>query len=159
MFGMSAKPIRFTCRARVPLAPEEIARRILDVAEWRRFRGYGPLPGIEEAVFENLAPQVVGSRIRVKNADGSRHLEEIVEWRPDRRLRLHMHEFSPPLSRLATSFDETWDLERAGNETNVVRSFELHARSNWTRPILWMISFLLKRAIARHLREGLAAPG
>jgi hypothetical protein len=29
----------------------------------------------------------------------------------------------------------------------------LHAKSAFTRPFLWLISFLLKRAIARHLRQ------
>ena len=72
------------------------------------------LPGIKAAEFEARTPEVVGTRIRVTNTDGSSHVEEIVEWEPDRRLRLRMGEFSPPLSRLATGFDETWEFERTG---------------------------------------------
>ena len=64
-----------------------------------------------------------------------------------------MHEFSPPLSRLATGFEETWEFSCVGRDTRVVRFFELHARSRVTRPLLWLISILLKRAIARHLRQ------
>ena len=147
------KPVAFSCRAILPIDPEEIARRILDLDRWPEFQGYAMLPGIKAARFDVRTPQVVGTRIRVTNTDGSTHVEEIVEWQPDRRLALHMHEFSPPLSRLATAFDETWEFERVAGGTQVVRSLELHARSLLARPFLWAISLLLKRAIARHLRE------
>lgn len=147
------KPITFTCHETLPLAPEEIAEQILDVAKWPDFRGYGPIPGIKSAVFETRTPNVVGTRIRVTNLDGSSHVEEIVEWQPDRRLQLQMGNFSKPLSQLATRFVETWELERVGNEIKAIRSFELNATSMLTKPVLWFISFFLKRAIARHLTE------
>jgi hypothetical protein len=147
------KPITFSCEETLSLTPEEIARQILDLANWPEFKGYGVMPGIRTAVFEVRAPGVAGSRIRVTNTDGSSHVEEIVEWQPDHRLRLRMQDFSAPLSRLATSFEETWEFQRVGNVTRVTRSFELHAKSAFTRPFLWLISFLLKRAIARHLRQ------
>jgi hypothetical protein len=147
------KPITFCCTETIPLAPEDIAGQILDLANWTDFTGYGVLPGIKAAAFETRTPGVVGTRIRVTNTDGSSHVEEIVEWQPDRRLRLDLTDFSPPLSRLATGFVETWAFEQRGDSTRVVRSFEMHAKSFFTRPILWLISFLLKRAIARHLRQ------
>jgi hypothetical protein len=147
------RPITFTCTETLPLAPEEIAGQILDVANWPGFTGYGPLPGIKAAVFEVRTPGVVGTRIRVTNTDGSSHVEEIVEWEPDRRLRLDMKDFAPPLSRLATGFEEVWEFERPGDGTRVVRSFTLHPKSFFARPILWLISFLLKRAVARHLSQ------
>lgn len=147
------KPITFACHETLPLAPEEIDQQILDVAKWPDFRGYGPIPGIKSAEFETRTPNVVGTRIRVTNLDESSHVEEIVEWQPDRRLQLQMGNFSKPLSRLATSFVETWEFERVGNETKAIRSFELNAKSMLTKPVLWLISFFLKRAIARHLTE------
>lgn len=147
------KPITFSCAATLSQPPEVIAGQILDLANWTDFKGYGPLPGIKAAVFEVRTPGVVGSRIRVTNSDGSSHVEEIVEWQPDQRLRLRMGDFSPPLSRLATGFLETWDFQRRGQNTHVTRSFELHPRSRWTRPLLWLISFLFKPAINRHLRQ------
>jgi hypothetical protein len=104
-------------------------------------------------VFDLQTPGVIGSRIRVTNRDGSSHIEEIVEWQPDHRLRLHLKEFSPPLSRLATGFEETWEFNLTESGTHVTRSFELHARSFLTRLFLAMVAFFLKRAIARHLRE------
>ena len=98
-------------------------------------------------------PGVVGSRIRVTNTDGSSHVEEIVEWQPEHSLRLRMIEFSAPLCRLATEFVESWAFEREGPATTVTRSFESHPKSAVARPALWLISLLLRRAIARHLRQ------
>lgn len=147
------KAITFCCEETLQSPPEEIAGHILDLSRWPEFRGYAVLPGIEAAEFEVKTPEIVGSRIRVANTDGSTHVEEIVEWQPRRRLRLHMHEFAAPLSRLAIGFDETWEFAPAGDSTRVRRSFDMHPRSPWTRPLLWLISFLLKKAVACHLRE------
>ena len=123
------KPIAFTCDETLPLTPEDIARQILDLTKWPDFHGYGPIPGIKAAEFDVQTPGVVGTRFRVTNLDGSSHMEEIVEWQPDHRLRLQMKEFSPPLSRLATWFEETWEFKRTGNETHVTRSCRLYAKS------------------------------
>ena len=123
------KSITFSCEETLAMPPEEIARQILDLDLWPGFEGYGPLPGIRAAEFEARTPEVVGTRIRVTDTDGSSHVEEIVEWEPDRRIRLRMGGFSPPLSRLATGFDETFEFERTGERTRVVRRFELHPKS------------------------------
>ena len=147
------RPITFRCTDTLPLSPEEIAAQILDLANWTSFTGYGVLPGIKTAEFEVRTPDVVGTRIRVTNTDRSSHVEEIVEWQPDRRVRLDMKDFSRPLSRLASGFVETWEFERLDTGTRVMRSFELQARSALTRPVLWLIALLLKRAVARHLRQ------
>jgi len=147
------KPITFCCEETLSIPAERIAEQILDISRWSGFQGYAVLPGIKAAEFEIRTPEIVGSRIQVTNTDGSSHVVEIVECEPDRRVTLHMREFSPPPSRLATGFEETWEFSCPGQDTRVVRSFELHARSIVTRPLLWLISSLLKRAIARHLRQ------
>jgi len=147
------RPIAFSCEATLAEPPERIAEQILDLSLWPGFVGYGPLPGIRAAEFEARTPEVVGTRIRVTGTDGSSHVEEVVEWEPGRRIRLRMGEFSPPLSRLATHFDETFEFERTGGQTRVVRRFELHPKGTATRPLLWLVSLLLKRAVARHLRQ------
>lgn len=153
------KPITFSCTETLPLAPDQIAGQILDLANWTDFTGYGPLPGIKAAEYEARTAGVVGTRIRVTNTDGSSHVEEIAEWQPDRRIRLDTKDFSPPLSRLATRFEELWEFERLGDGTRVTRSFEMHSKSFFARPVLWLISFLLKRSIARHLRQMREKPG
>ena len=109
--------------------------------------------GHQDCGFDVQTPGIVGSRIRVTNRDGSSHVEEIVEWQPDHRIRLQMKEVPPPLSRLANGFEETWEFKGTGNETLVTRSFRLHAKSVLARLLLWVISFFLKWAIVRHLRE------
>lgn len=147
------KPITFTCEETLGILPEDIVRQILDLANWTDFKGYGLVPGISSAEFESCTPDVVGSRIRVTNTDGSSHVEEIVEWHPEYRLRLHMQDFSAPLSGLVTRFVETWEFQRIDSGTRVVRSFELHAKFAFTRPVVWLISILLKRAISRHLMQ------
>lgn len=145
--------ITFECVELIPQPPQEIAAQILDLNKWTEFEGYGPMPGIQSAEFELKTDKIVGTRIRVTSTDGSSHLEEIREWNPSRRIHLHFQEFSPPLSRLATGFDEVFVFESDNDQTRVTRSFELHPRSIWTTPLLWLISLLLRRAIAAHLRQ------
>ncbi len=147
------KPITFACRKTLPLEPEAITNQILDLAKWPDFRGYGPIPGIKSAEFDTRTADIVGSRIRVTNLDGSTHIEEIVKWQPGNRLQLLMKDFSQPLSRLATSFVETWEFQRINDKTLVLRSFEMNAKSRAAWPVLWLISVVLKRAIDRHLHE------
>ena len=146
-------PITFSCEATLSLAPEEIARQLLDLTKWPAFHGYGPIPGIKAAALDLQTTEIVGTRIRVTNCDGSSHIEEIVEWQPDHRLRLHMKGFSPPLSRLATMFEETWEFKRTESGCHVTRTFRLYDRSFLARLPLKVISFFLCKAIARHLRE------
>jgi hypothetical protein len=147
------KAITFTCEDTLPLASQDIARQILDLAKWSDFHGYGPIPGIKVAEFDVQTTNIVGTRIRVLSLDESSHVEEIVEWRLEHRIRLEMKEFSPPLSRFATSFEETWEFTHTSNGTHVVRAFRLHPKSLLGRLALRVISFFLKRAIARNLRE------
>ena len=123
------KPITVACHQTLSMSPDEIAEQILDLTKWPDFSGYGPIPGIRSAEFETRTSIVVGSRIRVTNLDGSTHIEEIVEWQPDRRLGLQLGNFSKPLSYLATGFVEIWEFKRVGNETEVTRSLELNAKS------------------------------
>jgi hypothetical protein len=153
------KPITFSCADTLPLSPREIAGQIPDVANWPGFAVYGVLPGIKEAAFETRTPAVAGTRIKVTNTDGSSHVEGVVGREPGRRLRLDMKDFSPPLSRLASRFEEHWEFEPLGCGTRVARSFKLQPRSPLARPVLWLISCLLKRAVAQHLRQLREKPG
>src|SRR4051812_11259609 len=89
------RPIRFSRTDTLALAPADTAGRILDLANWTAFTGYAVLPGSKAAVYEVRTPGVVGSRTRVTNTDGSSHVEEIVEWRPGRSLRLQIRSSRP----------------------------------------------------------------
>lgn len=145
------RSVRFTCRAVLRSSPNEIAERILDLGNWTNFRGYGCLPGIRSARFETRTPDVVGTRIAVVNTDDSRHVEEIVEWNPAHRIILKMHEFTPPLSRLATHIDETWTFGAHADGTHVDRGFALHPTSWFAGLMLRLVAPLLRRAVDRHL--------
>jgi hypothetical protein len=147
------KPIQFRCSTTLPLPPEEIAGQILDLAKWPDFTGYGPLPGIRSAAFEVRTPEVVGTRIQVENRDGSKHVEEIVVWDLPRTVQLRMSDFSAPVSRLATHFDETWQFTPRGAATHVIREFSLHPKCRRSKVMLWIVSKFLRRAVDRHFRR------
>lgn len=151
MFRM--KPITFCCTDTLPFTGPQIAEQILDLNRWTDFKGYGPLPGIQAAEFDCRTTEVVGTRIRVTESGGSQHLEEIVDWSPDRRVQIDMYDFAPPLSYLATRFVEVWEFVPNGTSTEVLRSFALYPKSILTRPLLWLISKLLKQAIVQHLKQ------
>ena len=146
-------PIHFSCRAMLPQTPEEVAEKILDTSHWPDFDGYGPLPGIKSARFTKRTASIVGSTIHVENTDGSSHTEQIVLWNPPHELRLRLGEFSAPLSMLADYFEERWEFDRLQNGCAVRRSFALHPRSLIAWPIVWLISWLLKGAVKKHLRQ------
>jgi hypothetical protein len=147
------KPTTFQCSMLIPISANDICTAIVDVDRWSEFGGYGILPGIKSAVFESQTADVVGSRIRVRNTDGSQHVEEIYKWIPGQEVAMKFHEFTPPLSNLATHFTEEWHLKVVGNATHVTRSFEMYPRRLTTRPLLWLISLLFRRAIAQHLEQ------
>ena len=150
---MTPGVVRFSCRAEFAMSPEDVSARVIDVDRWSDFRGWGPLPGIRKAEFIEKTGGVLGSRVRVENTDGSTHVEEIAEWDPGRRVALRMDGFGPPLSRLAESFYETLDLEAAGGGTLMVRSFEMVPTGMMARPLLVVISWMLKKAVERQNRE------
>ena len=146
-------PIRFTCQQFISLKPEGISSNIADTAKWEEFNGYGLLPGIKKATFETKTEEMIGSRIAVQNTDGSTHIEEIYRWEPEKTIGMKLHEFSPPLNKLATHFMEDWTFDQKPEGTLVQRSFELHPTSFFTKPFLWLISLMFRRAIAKHLAE------
>lgn len=122
-----------------------------NMTRWSEFQGYAFLPGIEEAQFETRTPDMIGSRVRVRNTDGSQHVEEIIAWDPDREIAMKLQEFTPPLNRLATHFIEHWRLAPQGDATLVTRKFQMHPTNALTRFPLWVISLVFRRAIAAHL--------
>jgi hypothetical protein len=145
------KPIAFQSSRYIPYNAEEIAAEIADLSRWPEFDGYGSLPGIASAAYEGHTGPMAGARIRVHNTDGSSHVETVEIWQPPQRIVMRLHEFTPPLSRIASHFVEEWRFEEAGNGTGVTRQLQLYPRSALARPVLWLISLLMRRAIGRHL--------
>lgn len=151
------QPIRFMCSATIDKNAAAISAEIADVTRWREFTGYGPLPGITCAEYERHTANMVGSRIRVQNTDGSTHVEEITVWEPGVQVAMRLGEFTPPLCYLATHFTEEWSFADDHGVTRVTHSFALFPKYTVTRPLLWLIAQLFQRAIARHLTNMAAA--
>lgn len=147
------EPTTFRCRLSTARPAIELTDELLDVSRWSDFTGYGPLPGIDKAQYEVRTAEIVGSRIRVSNSDGSCHVEEIIEWESGRYAKLRLRDFDPPVSCIASHFDETWSFEENADTTLVRRCFEMYPTSRLTRPLLWFIGFFMKKAVQRHLRR------
>ena len=147
------QPITFECSNVILASPLEICQAIADVDRWLEFSGYAFLPGIASAVYVTHTVGMVGSRIRVRNTDGSEHMEEVIEWQDGEKVVMKLHNFTPPLSLLATHFLETWRFAAQNGSTLVTRQLQMIPRHFWTRPLLWLISLLFRQAIAQHLKE------
>jgi hypothetical protein len=126
-------------------------------------RRHGVRPGVGDGVRDGgkQSPRPVsgpgasvsGARQRGTNLDCSRHVEEVVDWRPADRVRLRLAEFPPPLGRLSTGLLEIREFRPGEPGTRVTRSFELTPKTRLTRPTLWLGSIFWWRAVARHLSE------
>lgn len=124
----------------------EICNELLDTDRWSDFKGYLFLPGIEEAHFDLRTPDVVGSRIKVKNTDGSSHVEEIIEWDVQKKVVLRFQDFSPPLRHLATHFIESWEFRSSNGGTEMTRAMSMHPKGLAGWLMLMPISRLMKKA-------------
>lgn len=147
-------PIEFEVKEIIKNSPQEICRKVLDVTTWSSFDGYGILPGIEKAEFEKQTEKITGSRIHVKNSDGTVHFEEVLEWKAGKKIVMKIHEFPTALSYLATHFIEEWNFEKLEkNKTLVRRKFQLFPTSFLTRPLLSQIATFIEKSIAKQLDE------
>jgi hypothetical protein len=151
------KPIEFHITRRTLKSSRDLCAEFLNTARWSEFSGYGILPGIANAQFELLTKDIVGSRIQVKNRDGSTHVEVITAWDVDQKIAVRFQEFRSPLESLATHFIESWEFRSMGAETEVTRRMTMYPRgwSGWL--MLLPISILMKKAFeknANQLNEG-----
>ncbi|MBP7693247.1 MAG: SRPBCC family protein [Anaerolineales bacterium] len=151
------QPIEFQCSQLIPAPAEVICAGLADTSRWSEFSGNGILPGIQSAQYEQRTAAMVGSRIRVRNTDGSEHVEEIYAWVEGQAVGMRLQEFTPPLKYLATHFTEDWRFEARPSATFVTRTIRMFPRGPATYPAVWLISRLFRRAIARHLADIAAA--
>lgn len=141
------KPITIQVVGEMPQSSQEICAGLLDIERWSEFQGYSILPGIAHASFERRTPEIVGSRIRVQNRDGSSHVEEIIAWDVERRVVLRFGEFqNSPLRRLAAQFVETWEFERCEHGTKATRRMTMVPTGFLGWLALLPISRLMKKA-------------
>jgi hypothetical protein len=147
------KPVEISVAGHVRKSAEEMCLEILDTERWPEFKGYSILPGIKSAHFEVKTSEVIGSRIKVRNADGSTHVEEIIEWDVANRIALRFQEFDSPLRRLATHFIETWEFRKSATGTDATRFMRMYPKGLFARLILIPISGLMRKAFEAQLRQ------
>lgn len=147
------KPITVRVTTLTSKSPQELCAEFLDTDRWPEFEGYLFLPGVRMAEVVMRTPEIVGTRIRVQNTDGSSHVEEIIQWDVPGRIAVKFGEFQPPLSHLATHFIETWDFHETEKGTEVVRSMEMYPKGVFGWLVLLPISLLMKKAFERQMRR------
>lgn len=145
------KPISFTCERILEVPRSRIFEKIQDLDTWDSFTGYGILPGVREANYESRKNGMEGAVIKAFNTDGSQHKEKILTWHPPDLIKVKLYHFHRPLSALATHFIETWSFYKVGDQQIARRRMQLHPTSPFSKPLLWLISILLRKAIERHL--------
>ncbi|MCB9109990.1 MAG: SRPBCC family protein [Anaerolineales bacterium] len=147
------KPIEIKIVGLIRKPSPEICQEILDTERWSEFKGYSILPGIKSAQFEVKTPQIIGSRIKVQNNDGSSHIEEIIEWDVSNRIALRFQEFDSPLRNLATHFIETWEFRKSSDGTEASRIMTMYPKGVLGWLMLIPISRLMKKAFEENLRQ------
>ncbi len=148
------KPVEVKIVGHIQKSSQEICKEILDTERWSEFKGYSILPGIKSAQFEVKTPEVVGSRIKVQNNDGSSHIEEIIEWDVANRIQLKFQEFNSPLKHLTTHFIETWEFRKSPTSgIEASRTMSMYPKGIFGWLMLIPISKLMKKAFEENLRQ------
>jgi len=147
------KPVEIKIVGYIQKSSSEICKEILDTERWSEFKGYSILPGIKYAHFEVKTPELVGSKIRVRNKDDSSHIEEIIEWDVPNKISLRFQEFNSPLQHLATHFIETWEFRNSPNGTEASRIMTMYPKGLLGWLMLFPISKLMKKAFEKNLRQ------
>ena len=147
------KPIEIKIVGLIRKPSPEICQEILDTERWSEFKGYSILPGIKSAQFEVKTPQIIGSRIKVQNNDGSSHIEEIIDWDVSNGIALRFQEFDSPLRNLATHFIETWKFRASSDGTEASRIMTMYPKGVLGWLMLIPISRLMKKAFEENFRQ------
>ncbi len=145
--------ISFTISVDSLISPAQICEGIFDVEKWSDFTGYGPLPGIKQVIMKSHGNSIIGTEFFVENTDGSKHKESVQSFDPGKCLVMKMSDFTPPLKNLATHFIERWDFADEDQKYRMTRTFELYPKNALATIPLWLISWLLKKAVARHTHQ------
>ena len=146
-------PIELTTNGFVNRTPNDICSILLDTNRWSEFEGYSILPGIEKAEFEKRTAEVVGSRIKVRNNDGSSHIEEIVEWDVNKKVVFKFQDFNSILKYFATHFIEEWNFVTKDEGTEIERNMKMYPKHVVGWLILKPVSKLMKKALEKNLMQ------
>lgn len=142
--------IQFKVTGKTLLTTEEIVNGMFDVSNWTSFKGKGLVPGIKEVDIVAPDESIVGTVFKVKNSDGSHHVETIIDFDPAHSLTMKLHEFSSPLNKFASHFYETWTFNQQNSYTYLERTFELYHKNFLGSILLRIIAYFFKKAVEDH---------
>ncbi len=146
-------PVEIKIQGHTKRSTQEICAEFLNTNRWSDFKGYSILPGIQNASFETKTSNLVGSRIKVKNTDGSSHVEEIIEWDETHGFSLRFQEFDSSLKNLATHFIETWSFKTSASGTDITRAMTMYPKGVIGWLMLKPISGLMKKAFEHNASQ------
>lgn len=146
-------PIEIKIQGHTKRSTLEICAEFLDTNRWSDFKGYSILPGIQSASFEIKTPNLAGSRIKVKNTDGSSHVEEIIEWDVSSGFSLKFQEFDSSLKNLASHFIEIWSFKTLASGTEITRAMTMYPKGVLGWLMLKPISGLMKKAFEHNANQ------
>jgi uncharacterized protein YndB with AHSA1/START domain len=109
-------------------APVEVVFNIVtDAINITLFSGAGKIPG---AVKRAADHRFVGQVENILSADGSILEEEVLEFDPPKRMKLHFRKFGIPGSIFIEQVFDAFDFESLGEKTRIYRSIKIHFRKN-----------------------------
>ena len=123
------------------------------------FVGYGPIPGINQVEVRSDGPtEGVGLIRDVHNTDGSKHLEEVVEFEFPKRIVDRITELKAPMKWLAHEVVDEFVFEQDNDGgTLLVRTFRINLRSFLLWPLgkvsFWFLSKAMKKHHARAIER------
>lgn len=141
--------IELPLRSFVAASPERSFDFTNDAANLVSFVGYGPIPGIREAVYETPGEPTLGSRRRVSNTDGTEHAEEIVAFERPSRHTTRITGIAPPFAWLVRYGEDEWRFTERDRGTEIDRTFTFELTTPLAAPVAWLILHTLMRAAVR----------
>ena len=130
---------------------DEFINEIFIAENWSKFKGYGILPGVKHVVITNENKSKIGTKFNVTNTDGSKHVETVVEYIPNKLLVLKFSDFTKPLSNYASHFIEIYKFDNVEDKTHLERTFQMYTLNISGKIILYLMKYFMKKAIRKHL--------
>jgi hypothetical protein len=123
---------------------------LTDLDAMPMFTGFGPIPGIERVRWIQGGGYQQGAVREVHNRDGSTHLEDVAEIRPEELLVDRIYGFTSPLRFIAREARDRFELVEHGGTTTLTRTFALELTSALALPLAAALRPLLRAAVRRH---------
>lgn len=120
----------------------------------RILQGFGPIPGIVAIELLDGAPLTVGSKRRVRMADKSEILEEVLALdRPRRHNYRWLNAPAPPFSLLVRRGEADWLFTASPHGTRIDWSYTFELTSPLAAPLAAVVLMLFKRWMQRGLER------